>query len=175
MDWNLVATTRQGRYGEAAALLERLGARVVKTHYQNVLLASVPDGRGFLDAVLRTEGASDVLARVVPVAETFSFQTPAEFEERARRTIAALAPSLAHRSFHIRMHRRGFKGRLSTPTEERALASVLLSALEDSGEEGHVSFDDPDAIVAIETVDNRAGVSVWTREEMEKTPFLHLD
>lgn len=175
MEWNLVATTRERRYGAAAAFLEKLGARVAKTHYQNVLLASVPDGRAFLGELLHADGADEVLARVIPVAKTFSFQSPEEFDERARQTVAALAPSLGHRSFHVRMHRRGFKGRISTPTEERALAGALLSALEAAGDHADVSFDDPDAIIAVETVDNRAGVSLWTREEMTKTPFLHLD
>jgi tRNA(Ser,Leu) C12 N-acetylase TAN1 len=38
-----------------------------------------------------------------------------------------------------------------------------------------VKFDDPDAIVMIETVGERAGVSVFTREDKQRCPFLRFD
>ncbi len=43
--------------------------------------------------------------------------------------------------------------------------------------EGHrrLAFEDPDALVAIETVGQRAGVSVWTREELRRYPFIRVD
>jgi len=37
---------------------------------------------------------------------------------------------LAGKSFHVRLHRRGFKGRLSTAKEERFLDEALLDALD---------------------------------------------
>lgn len=82
---------------------------------------------------------------------------------------------LAGKRFHVRLHRRGFKGRLSSPEEERQLDVALLQALEQAGSPGKVAFDDPDTIVAIETVGNRAGLSLWTREDLRRFPLLGLD
>jgi tRNA(Ser,Leu) C12 N-acetylase TAN1 len=75
----------------------------------------------------------------------------------------------------VRLHRRGFKGRLSTPEEERFLDDALLEALQAAGTPCSLSFDDPDAIIQIETVGNRAGLSLWTREDLARYPFLRVD
>jgi len=72
-------------------------------------------------------------------------------------------------SFLVRLHRHGFKGRLSTPKEERFLDEALLDALDALGRPG---FADPDAILQIETIDGRAGVSLWRREDLRRYPFL---
>ena len=40
---------------------------------------------------------------------------------------------------------------------------------------GKISFEDPDAVVSLETVGPRVGLSLWTREELERYPLLHLD
>jgi hypothetical protein len=29
--------------------------------------------------------------------------------------------------------------------------------------------------VVVETIDNRGGLSVWTKEQLERFPLLHLD
>ena len=75
----------------------------------------------------------------------------------------------------MRMRRRGFKGKLSGMDEERFLDTYLLDALKESGSEGRIAFEDPDAIIALETVGPRAGLSLWTREELRLYPLLHLD
>ena len=38
-------------------------------------------------------------------------------------------PILAGKNFHVRMHRRGFKGRISSHDEERFLDTILLEEL----------------------------------------------
>jgi tRNA(Ser,Leu) C12 N-acetylase TAN1 len=81
---------------------------------------------------------------------------------------------LKGKSFHVRMHRRGFKGKISTVEEERMLNEVILKALEDLGMPGRLNFDDPDAIVAVETLGQHAGFSLWTREDLKQYPFLRL-
>lgn len=45
------------------------------------------------------------------------------------------------------MHRRGFKGRLSSQNEERFLDEVLLDALEQMGKPGRITFEKPDVII----------------------------
>jgi tRNA(Ser,Leu) C12 N-acetylase TAN1 len=47
--------------------------------------------------------------------------------------------------------------------------------LEMAGAEGEITFEDPDAILALETVGTRAGLSLWTREDLQRYPLLHLD
>lgn len=178
MEWNVVVTVQEDGYQRARRLLQRFG-EVGQTDYFNLLVLRVPDYRRFLEE-LREEGERDPeatlpLARAIPVVQTFTFQTPQEFEERARVAVAAWLPALAGKSFHVRMHRRGFKGKLSTMEEERLLDIYLLEALEQAGNAGSITFEDPDAIIALETLGGRAGLSLWTRDDLERYPLLHLD
>lgn len=50
-----------------------------------------------------------------------------------------------------------------------------MEALEKSGNPGRITFADPDAIMTVETVDCQAGLSLWTREEMQHYPFIRPD
>ena len=75
----------------------------------------------------------------------------------------------------MRLHRRGFMGIISTQPEERFLDEVLLDALADAGTPGRIRFADPDRVIQVETVDGRAGMSLWTREDMHRFPFLGVD
>jgi tRNA(Ser,Leu) C12 N-acetylase TAN1 len=177
-DWNVVITVQETGYNQARKLLEKFGP-VSRTDYFNILLMRVGDARHFME-LLREEADRDPrsvlpLARVIPVIETFTFQTPAEFEDKARQAVCAWLPTLAGKSFHLRMHRRGFKGKLSGMEEEKFLDTYLLEALELAGTKGRISFEDPDAIIALETLGPRAGLSLWTREDMQRYPLLHLD
>ena len=74
----------------------------------------------------------------------------------------------------MRMRRRGFKGKLSSVTEEHFLDDVLLDAMEKKGSPGHITFDNPDFIIAVETVGQWAGLSLWKREDLEQYPFVRL-
>jgi len=178
MEWNVVVTVQEDGYQKARRLLQRFG-EVGRTDFFNLLVMRVPDYRQFIEE-LREEGERDpegfhVLARVIPVIQSFAFRTPQEFEAKARQAVLAWLPALAGKSFHVRMHRRGFKGQLLSVEEERLLDGYLLEALELAGEKGRITFDDPDAIVALETLGGRAGLSLWTREDLKRFPLLHLD
>ncbi len=177
-DWNVVVTVHEGSYRRIADLLASFG-RVARSDYFNVLVLRVEDMEGFLAAMQErvTEEPSILgeLSRLVPVSVAFSFQSPAEFEAEAKEAAARWLPKLEHKSFHVRMHRRGFKGRLSSQEEERFLDFYLLQRLEEAGQPGRISFDDPDFIIALETVGQRAGLSFWPREVMARYPFLKLD
>jgi tRNA(Ser,Leu) C12 N-acetylase TAN1 len=105
----------------------------------------------------------------------FTFQSVAEFELRSGEAVLAWLPRLAHARFHLRMHRRGFKGKLSSLEEERFLDEFLLRKLADSGASGKVAFDDPDAVIALETLGSQAGLSLFNRDQLERFPLLHLD
>jgi tRNA(Ser,Leu) C12 N-acetylase TAN1 len=178
LDWNVVVSVHEDGYKDAVRLLQQFG-RVNSTDYYNVLVMKVPDISVFLDrlAALVDEapGIMNDISRAVPSEESFDFDSAQEFESKARDVAMSWVPELAQKSFHVRIHRRGFKGCLSSPEEERFLDEVLLAALDQAGVPCRVSFEDPDAIVAIETVGNRAGMSFWRRADLERYPFLRLD
>ncbi len=174
-DWNVLATAREGGFARARRLLASLG-QVAETRFYNVLLARVPDPRALLQR-LAEQAAADpgsvaCLARLAPADRTFAFQTAEEFLARAREAVLAVAPALGGRSFHVRVHRRGFRGTLHSQEVERALAGVILESLEVAGRPGRVAFQDADAVVAVETVGSQAGMALWTREELARWRLL---
>ena len=79
--------------------------------------------------------------------------------------------ALRGKTFHVRLHRRGHRRELPTPAEERFLDEATRA----TGAPGRIAFDDPDAVVAVETVGDRAGLPAWGREELRRSPFLHTD
>lgn len=177
-EWNVVVTVRERGFIKACEILEQMGT-VSRTGFYNVLVMKVDDIDAFLDAfaedVARHEDTLEYVARVAPARTVFNFSTAEEFEDRAREHALALAPGIAGRSFHVRLHRRGFKGRLKSPQEERFLDDLLLAEAERAGAPARIDFDDPDAVLAVDTVGNRAGMSLWTRDDLRRYPFLKVD
>jgi tRNA(Ser,Leu) C12 N-acetylase TAN1 len=64
---------------------------------------------------------------------------------------------------------------LASPAEEKLLNETLLQRLADTGRPGRINFDDPDHVIDIETVGNRAGLSLWSRDDLRRYPFLRVD
>ena len=177
-DWNVVVTVRSGQFAHARTLLAHLGM-VHRTRFYNVLAMKVDSGRDLLE-VLHTRAAADrqavaPLVRVVPLGRMFEFSSPEEFDERAGEAVLECTDQVAGRSFHVRMHRRGLKGRLISPEQERRLGGLILEATTRSGRPARLEFDDPDAIVVVETVGRQGGVSLWTREDIARYPWLRAD
>lgn len=174
----MVASVQPEGYGRARRILEAWGP-VGKTDYFNVVTVRVETVDAFLDGlrslVEREPGTLNYLARAVPCRSTFDFSSPGEFAEKSAAVSLGWVHDLAGRSFHVRMHRRGFKGKMSSQAEEQRLAEAVLGELVRVGTPGRVAFDDPDAILSVETVGGRAGLSLWTREELARYPFLGLD
>lgn len=177
-DWNVVATVQEHRFRDAWDFLQAYGA-LGRTDYFNVITLRVADTGVFLEQLRRGLAAdaagAAALARAVPVTTTFGFQTPEEFEAAARQAVTPWLCELAGCTFHMRMHRRGFKGRLSSQDEERFLDRHVIEGLRRRGADASVSFDDPDVIIAVETVGQRGGVSRWARQQRRRYPFLGLD
>ena len=171
-DWNVVVTVAEQGFREAVRLLRRWGA-VRRTHYYNVLAMTVGDPQAFLAefaaALVASPGIRNFVSHVIPAQQTFDFATAEEFDERAREAVLAWAPRLTGKSFHVRLHRRGLKHVLSSPREERFLDDALLQAPHPAG---RIDFADPDAVIQVETIDGRAGLSLWTREDRCRYPFL---
>lgn len=175
-DWNVVVTLHQGGHDEGVELLSGFG-RVGRTHYGNVLAVRVEDIPSFLEELgerWKREPArlEAVIGRVIPVEDVFLFHTVEEFEARARKALLPRVDELAGRSFHVRVHRHGFKGVLSSREEERYLGEEIVEELERRDATATVSFDDPDALVVVETLSTRAGVSILERKDLDRFPFL---
>jgi len=177
-DWNAVITVHEGGFIPACRLLEPFGP-VRKTEFFNILVMRAPDPFRLLADLQGQLAASPAIAswvsRFMPIKQRFTFQSVAEFELRSREAVLEWLPLLENARFHLRMHRRGFKGKLSSMEEERFLDEFLLQRLAAAGTPGKVAFDDPDAIIALETIGTQAGLSLFNREELQRFSLLHLD
>lgn len=177
-DYNVVISVHEHRYQRSRRLLEEFG-EVGRTDFFNVLLLKVDSIAAFLQQlqarIASEPSLEDCLGHVMPAFTTFIFQSPEEFEPKAKQAVTPWLPTLAEKAFHVRMHRRGFKGRLSSQDEEHFLDHYLMEQLIQSGSTGQISFTDPDVIIALETVAQWAGLSYWLREDLRRYPFLTLD
>ncbi|RPI56695.1 MAG: hypothetical protein EHM55_04455 [Acidobacteria bacterium] len=173
--WNTVITARGDRLPEARGALRTLG-HVQRTGFYNVLAMNADQPETFLERLERLlpdhPELAESIASIFTAERCFDFSDTSEFESKAREVGLAWAPRLAGKSFHVRVHRRGRKRTLVSPDEERALADALLAATREMGNPARVTFDDPDAIVLIETIGGRAGVAIRTRDEYRRHPLL---
>lgn len=176
--WNLVATVHRESWREALGILGRYG-RVRKTAYYNVVVMAVEDPRAVAEdlgaRVAAEPGIMNFLSRVVPLETAFELGPLERVEERLAEAFAPTLPRLAGRSFHVRVHKRGPGKALSGHGLERALGDRLLAELAARGTPGRLAFDDPDLILVVEIVDQRAGVAAFDREQRARWPFLRLD
>jgi tRNA(Ser,Leu) C12 N-acetylase TAN1 len=139
----------------------------------------VDEPMALLDAVeQRTEeipALYDAISRVAPAQRAFEFHSAEEFRDKAGDVLCEWAPQLAGRSFHVRFHRRGARHDLGSAETERYLDDVILDALREAGTPATLSFTDADAVIAIDTIDERAGFALWTREDLTRHRLLRPD
>ena len=139
----------------------------------------VDDPTALLDAIERkTEENTalyDAISRVAPAMRTVEFHSVEEFTERLKAILLEWLPRLIGISLHVRLHRRGDRHDLRTPDAERLLDDLLLDATAAAGAPCRISFTDPDAVIAIDTVDDRAGIGLWTREDLARHRLLRPD
>jgi len=171
-DWNLVVSIYQDGFKRAFRALRELGS-VERSPYHNVLVMTVDNPVALLDAVENQTDVRpalyDAISRVAPAMRSFEFQSAVEFRNKAKAIVLEWSPKLAGRSFHVRFHRRGSTHDLPTPDVERFLDDAL------AGAPGTVSFSDPDAVIAIDTIDDRAGLGFWSREDLARHRLLRPD
>jgi tRNA(Ser,Leu) C12 N-acetylase TAN1 len=177
-DWNVVISVYQDGFRRALRALQELG-QAERSPYHNVLVMKVENPIALLEAIeKRTEenpALYDAISRVAPATCDFDFLSDEEFVERAKSIIREWLPRLAGRSFHVRLHRRGEKHELRTQDAERLYNDAILDATTRAGTPGTISFTDPDVVIAIDTIDNRAGLALWTREELARYHVLRPD
>ncbi|HYC53924.1 MAG TPA: THUMP domain-containing protein [Candidatus Binatia bacterium] len=175
-DWNVLVIGKQGFTGRALNALDRLG-RFRTAGYPQVLIGMVdrPEGDASgLDAILpaaRGEGDyGELLERIVPVEKAVVFARD-DVTEVMCVALEPLAARLCGKSFHVRAHLRGLKGRLEHPAVERALGAFLVEQARRAGPSPTVRFADADVIVAVEVVGRRVGYAFLTRE-MRGAPLV---
>ncbi len=179
-EWNVVVTVHEHAhcYAQACRFLKTFG-ELARTDFFNVLTLKVADAEQFLQQLHQQFDEEpqlfECIARILPVSHTFIYKTPEEFEVKAEALISPWEVKLAGTRFHVRMHRRGFKGRLTSQQEEKNIADILMCLLAERGETASVDFDDPDFVVVVETIGQQAGVSIWSREELLRYPLVKLD
>jgi tRNA(Ser,Leu) C12 N-acetylase TAN1 len=181
MDWNVIATVYDRRaLRRARRFLSRYG-EVARTDFHNVLVLQVPNTEAFLAAMAAAlednAGIFNDISRIMPAHATFSFESIAEFEDKARSIALQWADRLAGTSFHVRLHRRAgdTSAKLRTHTEEVFLDNAILQHQSETEQPGRIRFEDPDYVLDIETVGPRAGMSIWSRDDLRRFPFLHID
>ncbi len=177
-DWNVVVSIYQDGFRRAVRALEKL-APVTRSPYYNVLLMCCDDPMTLLDTIERISADNpaiyDAISRVAPAQRTFAFHTAEEFRERARAVLHEWTDRLAGCSFHARLHRRGRHAELPTPETEKWLDDALLALTAGTGKTCRISFTDPDAVIVFDTVDDRAGASLWTRDDLARHRLLKPD
>jgi tRNA(Ser,Leu) C12 N-acetylase TAN1 len=175
-DWNVVVSIYQDSFKRAFRALAELGS-VERSPYHNVLVMKVEDPVA-LALEQRTEESPslyDAISRVAPALRGFEFHSTEDFKEKAKSMLLDWSPRLIGRSFHVRLHRRGARHELRRPDIERFLDDAVLEAATAAGMPSKVSFTDPDAVIAIDTIDDRAGVAIWTRENLARHRLLRPD
>ncbi len=77
----------------------------------------------------------------------------------------------------MRLHRRRGDSpvRLSSQAEERHLADSIIERLRKIGQRGRLDFEDPDYVIDVETVGERAGMSLWSRDDLKRFAFLRVN
>jgi putative phosphoribosyl transferase len=178
MDWNVVVTAYKEGGRQALRALRKLGPAARSRHY-NVFLATAKDPVALLDDLetrSRTEPVLiDVISRIAPAQVAFDYGGEEEFERQVVRQAASWLPRLADKSFHVRLHRRGGGLTAKSQAEEARLGELLLAEIAKAGAKSRIAFDDPDMILAIDAIDGRAGMGLWSRQDLSSHRFLRPD
>lgn len=179
MNWNVLISVQEQGYKIVRQFLHEYD-HITATDYFNDMVMQVNDMETFMENMLlhyeMNTQATAYIGHIMPISEAFRFQSVEEFEIKARKVVAGWLDELAGKHFYVRMHRRGFKGRLSSMEEERFLDEFILEQLDTSGKApARVDFSHADYVIAIETLGQDAGMSLWSSEQIDKYPFLKLN
>jgi tRNA(Ser,Leu) C12 N-acetylase TAN1 len=175
-DWNLVVTVTPGP-GHVHRLLSSLGqfGHFARTPFKDVLLGRVDDVQAFLDAVLEARAAHKPWAasvgRVIPAESIFTF-TPDNLLDKLKEAVAPMVARMPGGTFHFRLERRGMAERIPTQEIERAVAEHIFALAEVGGIALSTRFDNPDYIIAAETVGDQCGVTLIPLSQSERYPFV---
>jgi len=174
--WNILATAFWGRGKDALRLLTPHG-EFKGSGFKDVLQGYVEDVHLFLDKLelIRQENPDSMtsLSQILALRRTFTFSLP-DFMDKLKETVLPYVEKVEDKKFYVRVKRRGHKGEMSSLEIEKEISSFIFEKLEEAGKPAQVSFSDPDVIIIVETIANRAGVALVTREMREKYPLIKV-
>ena len=175
-EWNILATAFWGRGKDALRLLTQHG-EFKGSGFKDVLQGHVEDVSLFLEKLesMRQENPDRMssLSQILPLEQTFNFNLP-DFMEKLKGTVLTYVEEVEGKKFYVRVKRRGHKGEMSSLEIEKEISGLIFETLEQAGKHARVSFNDPDIIIIVETIANRAALSVITREMKEKYPLIRV-
>jgi tRNA(Ser,Leu) C12 N-acetylase TAN1 len=174
--WNILATARKRQERYVLRLLNNYG-EFRGSGYRDVILGYVADVPAFLEALesIRREvpGKLRSLGQIVPLERNFQFDV-ADFRDKVKEAVFPYIDQLENYRFFVRVVRRGHKGEISGMETEKELDGFILESLENKGKRATVNIEEFEKMIIIETVENRAGVGVITRETKERYPFVKV-
>lgn len=174
-DWNTIVTIYQQGFRRAMRALLKIGA-TERTPYYNVLAMRTDDPMTTLETIERLTDEQpalyDAIARVAPAGFTFEFHSSLDFQDRVKAFLLEQLSGLAGRSFHVRLRHRGSRLEMRTPDAERLFNEFIVAATSESGAAARVGFTSADVTVVIDTIDNRAAIAIWSREDLERHRLL---
>jgi tRNA(Ser,Leu) C12 N-acetylase TAN1 len=177
MEWNVLATAFMRKERHLLRLL-RVYGEFKGSGFRDVIVGKVEKVEAFLETLesIRREhpGRLRHLSQIVPIETTFQFAL-SDFREKLKEAIASYAEQLENNCrFYVRVKRRGHKGELSSLEIEKEMSAFILDALEKAGKQAQVKFEDPDKVIIVETIGDRAGVGLITHEMRERYPFIRV-
>jgi tRNA(Ser,Leu) C12 N-acetylase TAN1 len=176
-NWNMIVTAvpEPGRQRRLLQTLNRLG-EFHPCEFRDVCLGQVEDTAQFLEVILKASQADESwvknLSRAVPIERTFHF-TPESLTEQLKEAVTPFLQCMADGTFHVRLERRGLTGQVMSQQVERDVADHLHALARSQGRQLHTSFENPDYIVAAETIGYECGVTLLSQELRERYPFAH--
>lgn len=176
-EWNILATAFMRKERYLLRLLREYGD-FKGSGFRDVIVGTVENRGGFLDAlnnIIKDDPARlRHLSQIVPIEKTFQFDLQ-DFREKLQKAVVPFAEQLEDNcKFYVRVKRRGHKGELSSMEIEKEMSAFIIDALEKTGRQARVNFEDPDKFIIVETIGNRAGVGLITREMRERYPFIRI-
>ena len=205
--WNVVVTVHPGAYVDVRRLLHDVG-QVGDTPGADVLLVHAENPMEALKTLQLwcriNPGIRGKIDRIVPVSQTFGFDSCEEFEDRATDTLRNWLPLLGGKCLSIRGSRYGaipatpaandpdtelaaVTGAEPEPADApatgdeadarrpHAIGEVLQRALRNAGMSEPDDCADADLVLDVECVGNWAGLSLWTRGELQRYPEVGID
>lgn len=179
--WTFNVVVTLASHGRFRQLLQELAphGEFRRTEFLGVVIGRVENPAVFLEVVREKRqqqlSAFQDLGRAVPLDRVFVFHLE-EFTEKAKAAVLPYADELAGKRYYVRLERRGLKGQIVSPEVERELDAFIEQALATGGREpARIDFEHPDAVVVVETIGDRCGVGLLTRELLDRYDFVRVD